>query len=91
MIVMGYAGEAWGALTWLTLGFTGCFRDGNPQRMSQGLVLELALEILLDYIKEVLMSESIWSVEIGVRYYLDDVVIFFTLSEKNWAASYLLE
>ena len=51
--------------------------------MSQGLVLEVVLEILVDYIKEVMMSDGIWSAEIGVKCYLDDILITFTPVEKN--------
>ena len=61
----------------------GALENENPGRMSQGLVLEVVLEILMDYIKEVMMSEGIWSAEIGEKCYLDDTLITFTPTEKN--------
>ena len=67
----------------LHLVFTGCFRNENPRRMSQELALAVVVEILLDYIKEVMMSESIWSAEIGVKCYLDDILITFSPLKKN--------
>ena len=67
----------------------GALENENPRRMSQGLILEVELEILMDYIKEVMMSEGIWSAEKGVKCYLDDVLIAFTPTEKNWDAFHL--
>ena len=51
--------------------------------MSLELVLEVVLKILVDYIERVMMSDGIWSAEIGVKYCLDDVLITFTPREKN--------
>ena len=61
----------------------GALFNGNPVGMSLELTLEVVLEILVDYIKKVMMSDGIWSAEIGVRYCLDDVLITFTPKEKN--------
>ena len=61
----------------------GALENENPGRMSQGLILKVVLEILMDYIKEEMMSDGIWSAEIGVKCYLDDVLITFTPKEKN--------
>ena len=61
----------------------GALYNENPVGMSLELTLEVVLEILVDYIKKVMMSDGIWSAEIGVRYYLDDVLITFTPKEKN--------
>ena len=61
----------------------GALENENPGRMSQGLILRVVLEILMDYIKEEMMSDGIWSVEIGVKCYLDDVLIMFAPEEKN--------
>ena len=61
----------------------GALENENPGRMSQGLILKVVLEILVDYIKEVMMSDGIWSAEIGVKCCLDDVLITFTPVEKN--------
>ena len=60
----------------------GALRNENPGRMSQGLILEVVLEILMEYIKEEMMSDGIWSAETGVRCYLDDVLITFTPKKK---------
>ena len=54
----------------------------NPGRMSQGLILEVVLEILMEYLEEEMMSDGIWSAEMGVRCYLDDVLITLTPKEK---------
>ena len=51
--------------------------------MSQGLVLELVLDILMEYLMEGMMSDGILSTEIGVKCYLDDVLITLTSKAKN--------
>ena len=51
--------------------------------MSQGLVLEVVLDILMEHLMEGMMSDGILSTEIGVKYYLDDVLIIFTPKVKN--------
>ena len=61
----------------------GALENENPGRMSQGLALEVVLELLVDYIKEVMMSDGIWSVEIGIKCYLDDILIALIPKEKN--------
>ena len=61
----------------------GALYNENPKGMSLELVLEVVLEILVDYIERVMMSDGIWSAEIGVKYCLDDVLITFTPREKN--------
>ena len=60
----------------------GALGNENPRRMSQGLILAVVLEILMEYIKEEMMSDGIWSAEMGVKCYLDDVLITFTPKEK---------
>ena len=61
----------------------GALFNGNPTGMSLELVLGVVLEILVDYIKKVMMSDGIWSAVIRVEGCLDDVLITFTPMEKN--------
>ena len=61
----------------------GALYNENPTGMPQELVLEVVLEIIVDYIKKVMMSDGIWSAVMRIESCLDDVLITFTPMEKN--------